>query len=96
MKKELAGQTGLNFTLLESDEEEALLELEAELADELLLADEEDPELDPELLDPTMGAETVVVVVTVMVVVWAATHLPAFRISPSLLEQVLQATPPSL
>lgn len=87
----------MNFTLLESDEEEEeLLELEAELADELLLADEEeDPALDPEL-DPPIGAETVVVVVTVMVVVWAATHLPAVRISPSLLEQVLQATPPSL
>lgn len=94
----------MNLTLLEADdeeeleieeEEEALLELEAELTDELLLADEEDPD-DPGLVAPAMGAETVVVVVTVMVVVWAATHLPAFKINPNLLEQVLQATPPSL
>ena len=41
-------------------------------------------------------ADKVVVVVTVVVVVVAATHLPEASINPSLLEHVLQATPPSL
>ena len=40
----------------------------------------------------TVVVETVVVVVTVV----PATHFPAVRICPNLLEQVLQATPPSL
>jgi hypothetical protein len=41
-------------------------------------------------------AETVVLVVTVVVVTVPCTHFPPARMKPSLLEQVLQATPPSL
>jgi hypothetical protein len=41
-------------------------------------------------------AETVVVLVTEVVVTVGLTHFPPIRISPSELEQVLQATPPSL
>lgn len=54
-------------------------------------------ELELEAL-PAVGrvAETVVLVVTVVVVTVPWTHLPPERMKPSLLEQVLQATPPSL
>lgn len=41
-------------------------------------------------------AETVVLVVTVVVVVVPTTHFPPLKMNPNLLEQVLQATPPSL
>ena len=41
-------------------------------------------------------AEIMVVVVVVLTVVKPATHLPLENINPSLLEQVLQATPLSL
>lgn len=37
-----------------------------------------------------------VLVVTVVVVVVPTTHFPPLRMKPNLLEQVLQATPPSL
>jgi hypothetical protein len=39
---------------------------------------------------------TMVVLVEVVTVVFPAEHFPADKIKPSLLEQVLQATPPSL
>lgn len=39
---------------------------------------------------------TTVVVVLVVVVVLPSTHLPPTKIKPRSLEQVLQATPPSL
>lgn len=54
--------------------------------------------LELEVVAPPTGilAETVVLVVTVLVVTVPGTHFPPARTNPSLLEQVLQATPPSL
>lgn len=47
--------------------------------------------------DPVgIWADTRVLVVTVVVEIVPGTHFPPERMNPSLLEQVLQATPPSL
>ena len=54
-------------------------------------------EVDAVDADPeATGAVTMVLVVMVVVVVLAVTHLPPFNICPNLLEQTLQAAPPSL
>lgn len=47
-------------------------------------------------VEPVPLALMVVVVVVVVTVVFPLTHFPPERISPSLLEQLLQPTPPSL
>lgn len=78
-----------------------------ELSDWLpeLELDEEELELEDELeADPlevveavTMGALVIVVTLVVVVVVLdPATHFPFNKMSPNLLGQVLQPTPPSL
>lgn len=47
-------------------------------------------------VEPEPEVLIVVVVVVVVTVVLPGTHLPPDRMSPSLLEQVMQPTPPSL
>lgn len=77
-----------------------LVELDDEPLEDELLEDElpEDEALAAEELPEAVeaGPTMVVVVVVVVVVLDPATHFPLTRMSPSLLEQLLQPTPPSL